>query len=399
MNHEVLFSTLRANHARRFIAREGDASALGVAWGDVSLTIFIFTIDGAEKLAAIVPPLLDVADELVIGVDDASRDRSFDVARTFTEKVVSVPHALLASRATAIPFILPHCSGDWVLRIDHDETLSAHWSERGYVERLLSNRSVTHVWIPRRWILPPGDRFIASFPWQPDYQLRLFRNVPSLIQLSPELHGLDAVVGEPFFVTDAWINHLDFVWTDRAAREAKVRYYAERGVSNAEFYFYEEQSYETKPADWSPELPRFGAYEPSASPFHASLRLVDAPKDVYAASHATVLLSVRNDSSRSFVPGNGWSRDANVKAAYHWRALGSDVATSEHPRTPLPCRLEPGESTLLYLIVQTPAEPGRYTLQPDLIEEHVAWFSDHCAIEPLELIVRERNPDSARSVE
>src|SRR3981081_1025257 len=100
----------------------------------MSLTIIIFTIDGAEKLVTIVPPLLGVADEIVIGVDDSSSDDSLEGARRFTDKVVAVPPALLPSRALSIPFLLPYCTSDWVLRIDHDETLSSHWSERSYVE-------------------------------------------------------------------------------------------------------------------------------------------------------------------------------------------------------------------------------------------------------------------------
>jgi hypothetical protein len=363
----------------------------------MSLTILIFTINGAEKLATIVPPLLGVADELVIGVDDSSSDGSFDVARTFTDTVVSVPHTVLASRSTSIPFILPYCTGDWVLRIDHDETLSPQWSERNYVHRLLSNRSVTHIWIPRRWILPPGNRYIASFPWQPDYQIRLFRNLPSFLQLSPDLHGGDVIVGEPYFVTDSWINHWDLVWHDRAAREAKVRFYAQRGYAGAEHYLYEECPYETRPLEWLPDAARLPAHEASASPFHASLRCVDVPNDFYAASRATVILHVRNDSCRSFIPGNGWSRDPNVRASYHWRASDSDVAMLEYPRVSLPYRLDPGASALMFLVVKTPTEPGRYLFQPDLVEEHVAWFSHHCAIPALEVVVREAPPEAGAS--
>jgi hypothetical protein len=354
----------------------------------MSLTIIIFTINGTEKLAKIVPALLGVADELVIGVDDSSSDGSFHAARTYTDKVVSVPHAVLAAGG-GVPLLMQYCTSDWVLRIDHDETLSPHWSGRDYVRGLLANRAVTHMWIPRRWIIPPGNRYLCSFPWQPDYQLRLFRNLPSFLELSPKLHGENVIVGESYFVTDSWINHLDLVWNDRAAREAKVRLYEQHGPSEARFYLYEERAYETKPLEWSPEPPQLSAFEASASPFHASLRFVDVPRDVFAASHATMVLCVRNESSRSFIPGNGWSRDANVRAAYQWHALDSGIATREYPRVPLPKRLEPGASTFLFLVVATPDEPGRYLLRPDLVEEQVAWFSHHCVIEPLEVVVRE----------
>jgi hypothetical protein len=203
------------------------------------------------------------------------------------------------------------------------------------------------------------------------------------------LHGESVIVGEPYYVTDSWINHLDLEWNDRAAREAKVRLYEQHGPSEARFYLYEERAYETKPLAWSPQIPQLSVQEASASPFQASLRFVDVPENVYAASHAAMVLCVRNDSSRSFIPGNGWSREANVRAAYQWHALDSGIAALEYPRVPLPKRLEPGASTLLFLAVETPAEPGRYLLRPDLVEEQVAWFSHHCVIEPLEVIVRQ----------
>ena len=354
----------------------------------MSLTIIIVTINGVQKLAEIVPSLLGVADELVIGVDDSSSDGSIDAARSYTEKVISVPHAVLAAGG-GIPLLMQSCTSDWILRIDHDETLSSHWNDRCYVDRLLANHAVTHMWIPRRWIVPPGDRYLSTFPWQPDYQLRLFRNLPSFLELSPELHGESVVVGEPLYVTDSWINHFDLLWNDRAAREAKVRLYEQHGTSESRFYLYEERPYETKPLAWSPHVPQDPAHEASASPFRATLRFIDVPENLYAASNATMILSVRNDSSRSFVPGNGWSRDANVRAAYRWHALDSGIASPEYPRIPLPKRLVPGASTPLFLVVETPAQPGRYLLRPDLVEEGVAWFSHHCRIDPLDVIVGE----------
>src|SRR5204863_5339450 len=131
-------------------------------------------------LARILPELVSVGDELVVAVDDSTTDASADVARRFTKKVYSVPHSAYQGRGRAedlnpIEWMLPYCSGDWVLRMDQDETLSSLWHDRSYVDNLMGDSAATHYCIPRRMVVPPGDRYIANGAWYPDFQLRLYR--------------------------------------------------------------------------------------------------------------------------------------------------------------------------------------------------------------------------------
>lgn len=195
----------------------------------MSLTLLMLTINGSQKLARVLPALAGIADELVIGIDDSTTDNTLSVARDFTDRIFAVPHAAFRAggqpdHVVQLKYMLPYCQGDWVLKIDHDETLSPHWHDREYVNALLSDRSATRVWIPRRWVVPPGDRYISSRHWQPDYQLRLFRNVPSLIRFNTKAHDPPVIAGEARFPADCWIEHWDYVWHDRATREQKVRF-------------------------------------------------------------------------------------------------------------------------------------------------------------------------------
>src|SRR5262245_35233056 len=108
-------------------------------------------INAEKDLARVLPELHDIGDELVIGIDDTTIDRTAEVAREFTDRIHTIPHAGFCGRGrpddlNALECVLPHCRGDWVLRIDQDETLSHHWHDREYIDSLISDRSTTHCW-------------------------------------------------------------------------------------------------------------------------------------------------------------------------------------------------------------------------------------------------------------
>ncbi|HVV08957.1 class I SAM-dependent methyltransferase [Amycolatopsis sp.] len=82
---------------------------------------------------------------------------------------------------------------------------------------------------------------------------------------------------------------------------------------------------------------------------------------------------------RALVANRGpsvWTLDHDIKFANHWLRDGEMVARDDG-RTELPRTVAPGESLELELIVRAPAEPGRYELELDLVEEFVAWWSEH----------------------
>ncbi len=50
------------------------------------------------------------------------------------------------------------------------------------------------------------------------------------------------------------------------------------------------------------------------------------------------------------------------------------MLTEDDGRSALLCDLGPGQETNLPLRVKAPSQPGRYILELDLVQEHVAWF-------------------------
>ena len=92
--------------------------------------------------------------------------------------------------------------------------------------------------------------------------------------------------------------------------------------------------------------------------------------DVSAVFPATVTL--KNTGWR---PWRSDDRAAPVLVSYHWLDTAGAMKVEDGRRTPLPRVLLPGESLTMTMTVEAPAQPGRYTLAIDLVEEGVSWFS------------------------
>jgi hypothetical protein len=328
------------------------------------LTVLVLTLNAEKKLARFLPELAAVGDELVVGVDDTTTDGSVDVARRFTNDVYPVPHAGFFGRGraddlNAVECMLPHCHGDWVLRIDHDETLSPHWHDGKYVETLLDDRAATHFSIPRRMVVPPGDQYAWDGAWYPDYQLRLFRNIPSLIVFNRRPHERPRIAGEQRFLADSWINH----WKDDTP-------------------IFDEQTFQTRPLDYaypSPSpVPLEGGKQGS---FCASIQVLDCPKVMKAGELAPVLVSITNWSDQVLRPASDFVRPPAVFLSWHWYVAGTNkIYQWEGARLELPKPLAVGECASRFMGVSAPQTPGEYLFQPDLVEEFVAWFSANCSI-------------------
>jgi glycosyltransferase involved in cell wall biosynthesis len=347
--------------------------------------LLILAINAEHELARILPELKDIGDELVIGIDDTTTDGTTEVARQFTDRLNPVPHDGFCGRGSsedlnALECVLTHCRGDWILRIDQDETLSPLWHNPGYVRSLLADRAATHYWVPRRWVTPPGDQYIANGHWYPDYQLRLIRNIPSLVVFNKVPHTPLAVAGEPRHLTDAWIIHWDYVWHDRATRAAKVEFYkALESYTGEEFYLYEGQRYKTCPLNYLyPSPSANGRNEVVDNPFNASLEMLHSPEVLQAGKVEPILVGIQNGSNRLFRPTSKFVRPANVHLSYHWYTPDRRVFHWEGQRHDLPRPLGPGDVAARFMSVTAPEQPGNYLFQPDLVEEGAAWFSNHC---------------------
>ncbi|MGZ5429678.1 MAG: hypothetical protein ACXWFS_11775 [Thermoanaerobaculia bacterium] len=111
--------------------------------------------------------------------------------------------------------------------------------------------------------------------------------------------------------------------------------------------------------------------------FAARLSLLSPPASVAPLARFTVPLLVENSSPVAW-PRMGWgSRGRILSASYHWKAEDGSMTVHDGLRTPLRTALGPGERARVSLSVAAPVHPGAYVLEADLVQEGVAWFSDH----------------------
>ncbi len=106
------------------------------------------------------------ADEIVV-VNSESKDRTVEIARKFTDRVVTKKWEGYAAQKK---FSMDEARNEWVLSIDADERVSPELHQE------ISNLDFSIVdgfYIPRRnYFL---GKVIRSCGWSPDYQMRLFR--------------------------------------------------------------------------------------------------------------------------------------------------------------------------------------------------------------------------------
>jgi SAM-dependent methyltransferase len=107
-------------------------------------------------------------------------------------------------------------------------------------------------------------------------------------------------------------------------------------------------------------------------PYDVDYISYDGPRATFAGSTVLASVTFRNNGWRT------WSSSdpsAPIHLSYHWLDAGDAVAIDDGVRTPLPHAVVPGETCVMTCRIEAPAEPGRYTLAIDLVEEGVTWFS------------------------
>ncbi|WP_295921457.1 sulfotransferase family 2 domain-containing protein [uncultured Xanthomonas sp.] len=113
----------------------------------------------------------------------------------------------------------------------------------------------------------------------------------------------------------------------------------------------------------------------AASLARIGVAAVLCPAQLAADTSATVEVMIRNDSdellsSRPPCP---------VHVSYHWvDANSGDTIVYDGERTVLPAAIGPNECLSVTARVRAPSQPGRFKLQPRLVQEGVRWIGEDC---------------------
>jgi glycosyltransferase involved in cell wall biosynthesis len=132
------------------------------------ISAVVITCNEEEKIDRALASLRDVVDEIVV-VDSGSQDRTVEISRRFTDRVVHRPWQ--GSRLQK-QFATDQASCEWVLSVDADEVVSPELGEEISQWRT-EPTDCDGYWIPRMTFFL--GRWIEHTDWYPDWQLRLFR--------------------------------------------------------------------------------------------------------------------------------------------------------------------------------------------------------------------------------
>jgi hypothetical protein len=379
--------------------------------GRPTLSVTCMTAGVGPRVVALLRLLRPVADEIVVALDDRADAELEAGLATVADEVVRFRYREPVDRPRGWQYSLP--SGDWHFAIDSDEIPSAELLEQ--LPDLILAEDVTHYWIRRTWLWPDAAHAIAEQPWSNDYQLRLALNDHRLVRFPSEMHRHVEAIGPHRFVR-APIYHADLLVTSRAQREEKARRYerlrpAKRvvgGPLNRVFYLPELRAgIRSEPlpaADRTLVAEVLDAQLPPAQPhtlarvvpddevealwmgrafaetdYRARIELLEEPGCLVAATQQTIDVRVENLGEVAWPWGRG---EPEVRLAYRWPGI-------DGIRTTFPGPVAPGSDAVVPLHVLAPPEPGRYTLQIDLVHEGHRWFG--CAVErEVEVVARRR---------
>jgi hypothetical protein len=354
----------------------------------------------APRVRAILTAFRHVASEIVVAVDATGDPRLPSLCHELADVWRVVEPGPLNRW---IGWLHGQCDGEWVLRLEDDEVPSAALVNR--LPELVAERAPTHYALPRRWLYPAPDRYIASHPWWPDYQVRLVRNIPGILSFPGVLHEPIAVLGErrsldvPLYHCDCLLAGLD------ERRRKRERYEGVRAHTtidgfpvNAMYtpedcgqvatlpvphedllliekagiddgYSSEVELREATEGDPLPlaEADRFSSARiVPESAYRARVTLIRPPEALAAGSTSDQEVEVENLGDERWP--SEFAGEPLIRLASRW------LPGPEGPRTAFTETVDPGRSTRATLRVVAPPNAGRHVLEVDVVHEHVRWF-------------------------
>jgi len=132
----------------------------------VPLSVVVITKNEENNIADCLNSVAGWADEIIV-VDDESRDRTVEIARGFTDKIL---HRRMDNEGTHRNWSYAQARNEWVLSLDADEIVSPEL--RAEITSVLSGNQFHAFSIPLRNYI--GNYWVKHSGWYPAGKLRLF---------------------------------------------------------------------------------------------------------------------------------------------------------------------------------------------------------------------------------
>ena len=190
-----------------------------------TLSVCMIAQNSAHCIGRALESVQDICDEIIV-VDGGSNDDTTKIAESF-EKVKIINHPWPGNFGFQKNMSMEKASGDWIFILDSDEAIGANMRKK--IRKLISSARHDCYIFPRYWVagMQPLS-YIKSEKLYPDYQQRLFRNLPKYRYTDERAvhHKFPEGVQEiGKKVKKAHIFHFDLMHNDRRAREEKARKY------------------------------------------------------------------------------------------------------------------------------------------------------------------------------
>jgi glycosyltransferase involved in cell wall biosynthesis len=131
------------------------------------LSVFIIALNQEANIGDCLASV-SFADEIVV-VDTGSADRTVELARAYTDRVLTAPWAGFGRTKN---FALDQARGDWVFSLDTDERVPPALKDE-ILAVVEADGPLAGYRVPRKNYF--CGRWIKRLGWYPDYTLRLFR--------------------------------------------------------------------------------------------------------------------------------------------------------------------------------------------------------------------------------
>jgi hypothetical protein len=352
------------------------------------LTVSVITRDSENRLERLLDEVSCFADQIVVGVDAATTDRTFDIAADLADVVFRFEHPP-GQLAGARMLVFRYATGDWILSLDDDESITDSFDE--VVPALMAHPTITNYWFMRQWIVDRASfEYLRAPPWFPDWQLRLFRNDASLVSKPTFAHSGYYVQGHSQIETRVAIHHFEPVLLSDEGRARKLASYREAGSLRETESQYSIAT-DTPRASAVPRkrsAPRrrdreraqiesqvIDARPARSPPWGGRVLQIEMPARLHAGKDFFAEVTALNTGKQAWTPGNWSKRAPMVRVSFHVLTAEGALAQWENARAGVTHLVRPGESVTIFFVGRAPLVPGNYIFEWDFISEHEIWFA------------------------